>query len=73
MQEEIDTQFIQHTLSWPMQEALDLMGFFIRTRCLKRVGRIYRKTSDFTKLLKTMMEEGVKSSRPSYVKGPDQF
>ncbi len=73
LQEEIDTQFIQHTLSWPMQEALDLMGFFIRTRCLKRVGRIYRKTSDFTKLLKTMMEEGVKSSRPSYVKGPDQF
>ena len=57
--EELDVFFIQDTLGLPPDDARELLGFLIRSRCLKREGRQYRKTTTFTQMLKelTMVEK----------------
>lgn len=73
-QEDVDIQFIQDTLGWDQSTARDLLTFFIRQRALKRVGRIYRKTTEFTQLLKEMSKNGLHDDRPSYLKAKnDEF
>jgi hypothetical protein len=52
--DEINVFFIQDLLGWPQEEARGLLSYLIRQRALKREGKGYRKTREFTALLKEM-------------------
>lgn len=71
---EVDLQFIQDTIGWPMDTARNLLSFLNRQRALKRQGRSYVKTMAFTQLLKEMEEDldgKNEEGRPSYI--PEEF
>jgi hypothetical protein len=70
--DEFDVTSIQDVLGWQQQDARELLAFFNRHHAIRRVGKVYRKTAQFTDLLleleKELDEEG---GRPDHI--PEEF
>ena len=65
-QDEIDQQDIMDWCGWTADEAEIFVGKLVRSNCLFREGRLYRKTAAFTELLRKLKNNPPK--RPEHTK-----
>jgi hypothetical protein len=64
---EIEVQDVQDWCSWDRQNALELVSFLVRKRAFQREGRSYRKTPEFIKLLKKLLDSSELPDRPNFI------
>jgi hypothetical protein len=67
---EVEMRDICDWCGWEMEEARQLLSFFVRKHALQRVKNSYRKTSAFIELLKEMRDSDAvkKNTRPDFIK-----
>jgi hypothetical protein len=67
-QDVIDVWFIQDVCGWDTETARNTLGFLIRQRALKKIGRGCRKTAQFVALLKELKENPNLKDIPDHLK-----
>lgn len=69
--DEVDSFFLQDLLGLPPDVARNLLSFFIRQRALRKEDKRYRKTLEFTNLLKKMRSEDLRDDPPNHLKNEE--
>lgn len=73
--DDFDYQLFCDVLGWDPQSARNLLAFLNRHRALRKVGKVYRKTAMFARLLEDLerdLENELEQGRPEFVPDVDE-